>query len=161
MSTKDFSNAQEHMIAKYLGWKVVSGSGARPFHVGDVWSDEWLGECKTHVKVGDKVTFYAQHWRKICREADSCMKKPILITDFGTQQPEDTFVVFNEFHADLDTLPIRLVDRIHDGVNISFDPEIFHEALKSTNKQGIVTVLCSKRIVITTLKLFKEMLERI
>lgn len=161
MSTKDFSNAQEHMVAKYLGWKVVSGSGARPFHVGDVWSDEWLGECKTHVKVEDKVTFYAQHWRKICKESDSCMKKPILITDFGTQKSEDTFVLFNEFHADLDTLPIRLVDGIHDGTNISFDSEIVYNALNENHKQGIVTVLCSKRIVITTLKLFKEMLERI
>lgn len=36
MATKDYSSKQESMVAEYLGWKTVVGSGARDFHYGDI-----------------------------------------------------------------------------------------------------------------------------
>ena len=46
MSTKDFSSVQEHSIANSLGWKVVSGSGARNFHPGDIVSESGLENAR-------------------------------------------------------------------------------------------------------------------
>ena len=36
MNNKYYSDRQEKMIADYLGWKQVVGSGSRPFTPGDV-----------------------------------------------------------------------------------------------------------------------------
>ena len=49
--TKFYSERQEKYIANQLGWDVVTGSGARDCHPGDVKSDAYLGECKTHTTV--------------------------------------------------------------------------------------------------------------
>ena len=86
MATKDYSSVQEGKLADYLGWKVVSGSGARNFFKGDIESNEWLGECKTHVSTGNKIQFKKDVWDKICKEAISCHKSPVLFTDDGSQQ---------------------------------------------------------------------------
>lgn len=85
MATKDFSSIQEHKIAHFLNWRVVSGSGARNFYPGDIESDMWLGECKTHVSEQSKIVFKKDFWIKICNEADSKFKRPVLIVDDGTQ----------------------------------------------------------------------------
>ena len=45
--TRFYSNKQEKKVAKVLGGKQVSNSGATPFHTGDVRTDKWLIECKT------------------------------------------------------------------------------------------------------------------
>lgn len=91
MSTKDFSNLQENMIAKALGWNVVSGSGARPLHPGDVISSEFLGECKTHEHPGNKIVFNSSVWHKIKDEALSKFKHAVLFTDDGSQSLEHTW----------------------------------------------------------------------
>ena len=91
--TKYYSDKQETVVANYLGWKRVSASGARPFNKGDIVSEQWLCECKTHTArtVDYKVMFSV--WRKIEREAMSCMKRPVLIIDNGTQKIEDQCAV--------------------------------------------------------------------
>lgn len=72
--TKYYSSRQEHMVADYLGWSVVSGSGARSFNPGDIRSDDFLGECKTFTKESDDVYCYNSVWSKITEEATSVMK---------------------------------------------------------------------------------------
>lgn len=89
--TKYYSNIQEHRVAEYLGWEVVVGSGATATRPGDIVSAQWLGECKTHIKQGNKVVFYRKHWDKIKKEATSKFKYPVLIVDDGTQDIEHTW----------------------------------------------------------------------
>lgn len=92
--TKYYSSIQEKRIADALGWEVVSGSGARDFHPGDIISDKWMGECKTHTSPCEKVKFYADVWDKICEEAASKFKYPVLFADDGTQRLENTWCIF-------------------------------------------------------------------
>lgn len=94
MATKDFSSIQEHRIADFLNWRVVSGSGARNFYPGDIESTSWLGECKTHVTEQSKIVFKKDFWIKICNEADSKFKRPVLIVDDGTQHLSNTWCMF-------------------------------------------------------------------
>lgn len=93
MNNKEFSNRQEKMVADYMGWKVVSGSGARPFAPGDVANSQWLVECKTHNTEQENVVFRKTHWKKISEEARSVNKYSILITDNGTQKLQNTWVM--------------------------------------------------------------------
>ena len=93
-STKDVSEEQETMIARYLGWSRVSGSGARPGHPGDIKSDEWLGECKTHMVPGKPIKFDFDVWQKISNEAVSQFKKPALFSDDGMRDIDSTWVMF-------------------------------------------------------------------
>lgn len=95
MSTKDFSQVQENRISKYLGWTRVVASGARPFYPGDIESDEWLGECKTHVDKVSKLAVSYKVWRKIKDESLSKYKFPVLFVDDGSQQIENTWAVFD------------------------------------------------------------------
>lgn len=85
MNTKDFSGIQEKAVANYLNWNRVSGSGARPFNKGDVYSDKWLGECKTHMKSSDSIVIYYSHLAKISNEAMFSNRKSVLIVDNGSQ----------------------------------------------------------------------------
>lgn len=94
MSTKDFSNKQEQMIATYLDWKQVVGSGSRPTFTGDVISDEWLGECKTHTKPDHKIVFDIKVWNKIVSEASAKFKQPAYFVDDGSQKSARTWVMF-------------------------------------------------------------------
>lgn len=95
MNNKYFSDRQEKMIANYLGWKQVIGSGSRPFTPGDVGSYSWLGECKTHDTEKPTISFLKSHWLKICEEAFAKHRRPVLFKDNGTQKAENTWVLTN------------------------------------------------------------------
>lgn len=97
MSTKDYSSKQEKMIADYLGWRVVKGSGARACHPGDIIGDDWLGECKTHTKPDQPIFFSADVWSKIQEEAVFQHRNPVLFADDGSQTIEKTWCMFNHF----------------------------------------------------------------
>ena len=45
--TRFYSNRQEKAVAKAVGGKQVSNSGATAFSKGDVRTADWLIECKT------------------------------------------------------------------------------------------------------------------
>ena len=94
-STKYYSNIQEKQIADALGWHQVSGSGARNLHPGDVISDDWMGECKTHTKPGNKIVFDFKVWEKIRDEAISQFKYAVLFSDDGSQRLDKTWCMFN------------------------------------------------------------------
>ena len=83
---KYYSNKQETTVASYLGWSVVTGSGSRSTLPGDIQSDEWLGECKTHETTGHKIIFYHSVWTKLQDEAISKYKFPALFVDDGSQK---------------------------------------------------------------------------
>ena len=87
---KDASSKQEHLIASYLGWSVVSGSGSRACRPGDIQSDQWLGECKTHTTPTSRYTFLQSVWDKLSDEAASRFKYAVLFVDDGTQKVEHT-----------------------------------------------------------------------
>lgn len=93
-STKEFSEIQENMVASFLGWKRVTGSGSRPGHPGDVIGDEWLAECKTHTIPNRPLVFDFRVWEKIAAEAKSQFKQPVLIVDDGSQIVGTTWVMF-------------------------------------------------------------------
>ena len=93
MNNKESSSKQEKMVADYMGWKVVTGSGARPFAPGDVANSQCLVECKTHNTEQRNIVFRKTHWKKISKEARSVNKYPILITDNGAQKSTNTWVM--------------------------------------------------------------------
>ena len=100
-ATKFYSNKQESLIADYLGWKRTSGSGARPFQKGDIYSDDFLGECKTHTKSQADVAFMLLDWRKLLIEAKGASRKPILFSDNGTQKLDATFCMIDRKFSDV------------------------------------------------------------
>lgn len=93
MTNKEASYKQEHMVADYMEWSVVSGSGSRPFKPGDITSDYFLVECKTHIQPQDTIVFKKAHWDKIQIESQSTYKRPLLVTDDGTQKSDHTWVM--------------------------------------------------------------------
>ena len=93
--TKYYSELQENRISGYLGWHTVVGSGATPTKPGDIYSEQWLGECKTHTKKSDKVVFKLEHWLKIKKEAQSKFKYPVLFVDNGTQDIHYTWCLID------------------------------------------------------------------
>lgn len=95
LATKDCSSRQEKLIANYLGWKRVVASGARACHPGDISSDTWLGECKTHMRPGARIKFVFKEWAKIYEEATSKFKFPALFVDDGSQTIENTWCMLN------------------------------------------------------------------
>lgn len=118
MNTKKFSNEQEKKIADFLGWSLVSGSGARMLP-GDIQNEYWLGECKTHIQLQDNIIFYKQHWDKIKSEAQSVFKYPILFVDNGSQRIENTWALFGDVLA-VDEYDVVALSDIKIGVNIRF-----------------------------------------
>lgn len=92
---KECSRKQEKLIANLLDWNVVSGSGARNLYPGDIQSDEWLGECKTHTTPGHKIVFFKTVWEKIVDEAIAKHRFPALFVDDGSQAISNTWVMYN------------------------------------------------------------------
>lgn len=123
MNNKYFSDRQEKMIAEYLGWHQVIGSGARPFTPGDVGSYAWLGECKTHDTEKSNISFLKSHWVKICEEAYSKHRRPILFKDNGTQRAENTWVMvtLNTFMPTTVNAISGLKNTSRKGLSFTFD----------------------------------------
>ena len=117
MTNKEASELQETRLAKILGWRRVSGSGARSNYPGDIESDQYLGECKTHTAAIRTITFVKGVWDKIRDEAASRFKNPVLLVDDGTQSPLGTWCLL----ATTDLCDVVVVDfPFGIGKNISF-----------------------------------------
>lgn len=161
MSTKDYSSKQETAIAKFLGWSVVSGSGSRACCPGDITSFDWLGECKTHLSPNTKITFYETVWHKICDEAASKFKYPVLFVDDGSQSIDHTWCVYPINAVSSADLIVRPYTRKFQR-NISF----YHSSLlqesqqiklcEPTDSAGVVfaTTFGGHRVGIATLRTF-------
>ena len=114
MTNKEASYNQEHMVANFLGWQVVSGSGSRPFSPGDIKNENYLLECKTHTKEQSNIVFYKNHWDKICKEARSVNKYPALVVDEGSQRAENTWVMIPKR-----VIPVENINQVLHLVNTS------------------------------------------
>lgn len=153
MATKDFSNKQETMIAAFLGWETVVGSGARDFHYGDLIELQWLGECKTHMNPKKKITFYQSHWDKIVLESLFHHRNPVLIVDNGTQNLNNTYCMFKYEFDSLDTNAAINLDYHKGNLNLLLDnlgSETVYKVIRF-DKRSIVYI-CS-------IHKFKELLE--
>ena len=130
MSTKDYSSKQEKMIADYLGWSVVSGSGAAACYPGDIISDEWLGECKTHMTTNCKIVFKKSHWKKICDESTVKRRFPVLFTDDGSQKSSRTWCLFKCIHLDRSRSSFLDLPDYNSKVNLTFIHNDLEDRLK-------------------------------
>ena len=86
----------------------MSGSGARYCSPGDVRSEQFLGECKTHVSRTPKIEFRLDYWKKICDEATSHGKIPIMFADDGSQSVDNTYCIVPE--APIDTSEFEVIE---------------------------------------------------
>lgn len=123
MNNKYYSNRQEKMIAQYLGWGQVVGSGSRPFTPGDVNEYRWLGECKTHDTERSNIIFMKCHWLKILGESMSKGRYPVLFVDNGTQLAKNTWVMVSLglFDPTIVNIIDGLKNRATKGNSLNFD----------------------------------------
>lgn len=158
LSTKDYSNAQESMIADFLGWSKVAGSGAADFHAGDVVSDKFLGECKTHESVGSKVVFRQDVWKKITDEAMVFGRKPVLFADDGSQSWRRTYCLVKK-PVDLSFLPKKEFFVSSYNVNfkkqLNFDPDKLYAKMKK-NDNSVFVVAWVEDVLLMNLNTFNE-----
>ena len=92
--TRFYSNKQEKQVAKTLGGRQVSNSGATPFRKGDVTTKEWLIECKTNTT--EKKSFsIKKEWLDKNKEEAFAMGKDYnaLAFDFGMS---DNYYIVDE-----------------------------------------------------------------
>ena len=82
--TRFYSSKQEKQVAKAIGGKQTSNSGATAFSKGDVRTDLFLLECKTCVKPQKSFTVQKE-WFTKNREESFAMGKPFsaVVFDFG------------------------------------------------------------------------------
>jgi hypothetical protein len=165
LPTKYYSNRQEAAVADFLGWKRTSASGARPFDKGDIQSEEYCGECKTFCREVASISFKYSDWQKICKEALSCMKKPVLFTDDGSQKVENTYcIVPTKFciFPDGRTINYRVASSsCHFGVSekrITVAKKAVEDAL-SGGFDGVTFCEWGDQLCIMRLSTFKSMLD--
>ena len=138
--TKFYSSLQEKTIADYLGWSVVSASGARHFEPGDIKSTEWLAECKTHTKETDNIVIDKEVWKKISNEARGKMRKPVLFVDNGTQELKNTWAIFPKrlyYKDDIELISPKFSESTK---KITFKHSIFSKEFSGNNKGCLISV---------------------
>jgi len=82
--TRYYSGRQEKAIAKAVGGKTVANSGATPFHLGDVRTENFLIEAKTCTSEKQSFTI-KKEWLEKNEEERFAMHKDYsaLAFDFG------------------------------------------------------------------------------
>lgn len=163
-SNKYYSNRQETMIAKYLGWGQVSGSGARPFTPGDVNSFQWLGECKTHNEERSNIMFLKIHWFKITEEARAKNKYPVLFVDNGTQESANTWIMtpLSIFDPSIVNVLDGLKNTSTKGNSLTFDYKEGKELYKKTavaEKFNVFKIHWDRDLAVMPLSTFRDYIE--
>lgn len=93
--TRFYSSRQEKKVAKAVGGKQVSNSGATAFNKGDVTSDNFLIECKTCVE--DKKSFsIKQDWLEKNKEEAFEMGKDYSALAFNFGPSSENYYVIDE-----------------------------------------------------------------
>lgn len=156
---KEVSSKQEKLVAKYLSWNVVSGSGARPTRCGDIISSNWVGECKTHQTVKSKIVFQVKWWSKLCDEAASLRKYPVLIVDDGSQSIEHSWCMF---YSTFDTPGANFVEvECKNHSSISLDDEKLKNICKESRNPLtlFITILPNEKryVCISSLETFRNL----
>lgn len=82
--TRFYSSRQEKAVAKAIGGKQQSNSGATPFQKGDAVSEKWLVECKTKTSESKSFSIKKEWLEKNAEEAFAMNKQySALVFDFG------------------------------------------------------------------------------
>lgn len=155
MATKDYSIKQEKMIANYLEWDCVVASGARPCHPGDLTSDYWLGECKTHVTAESRIKFSFREWEKICEEAASKGKFAVLFVDDGSQKAFRTWCMIDAKTAPFEFKPLPIYTTVA-KCSLFLTSEHMNDCDASELK-ALKFEFNGKRVLIMRLETFKTM----
>jgi len=164
-NNKIYSDRQEKMIANYLGWKQVVGSGSRPFIPGDVNAYDWLGECKTHDTEKPTIIFMKQHWLKICEEATAKHRFPVLFKDNGTQRADNTWVmtVSNVFDPSIINIISGLKNTSVKGNSLTFNladtSELYKKNSVSDKLNAFKFCWEGRELVVMPLSTFKDFIE--
>lgn len=115
MSTRKVSKKMEARLAKTLGGKRQSNSGATPFQKGDVITKLFAIEAKTSMTPKQSISIRKEWLDKIRREAFA-MGKPYsaLAFDFGTSSlgNKETFYIIDE------QLFIKLHEKLEEEENV-------------------------------------------
>lgn len=92
--TRYFSDRQEKKVAKRVGGKQVSNSGATAFNKGDVVTDDWLIECKTCTSPKSSMSV-KKEWLEKNKEEAFAMRRSYsaVAIDFGSS---DTYYIIDE-----------------------------------------------------------------
>lgn len=100
MSTRKVSKKMEARLAKTLGGKRQSNSGATPFQKGDVVTELFVIEAKTSMKPKKSVSIQQEWIEKLKQEAFAMGKSNWAIAfDFGqtsTLGKPETFYIIDE-----------------------------------------------------------------
>lgn len=157
--TKMYSDKQEKLVASFMSdsnsdWKQVTGSGARPNFPGDVISKDWLCECKTHTKPYQPIIFVFKVWDKICEEASGIFRKPVLVTDDGSQTLEKTYC--------LTKIGLISADSNNTGYPNYTNKYSYRKSVNDIEKQhGLDYVIYKDQLLlICRLSVFKELISR-
>ena len=109
--TRFYSSMQEKEVAKVVGGKQQANSGASTWQKGDVRSDKFLIECKTHTQEKKSTTIQKEWLEKIREEAIGMRKEQYALAfDFGPGTPryyvidERLFRRLNQFLEEEDDL---------------------------------------------------------
>ena len=159
--TKFYSSKQEKLVADYNVWEVVSGSGAR-FQPGDVRSAVWLGECKTHSESDHKILFERKVWDKICREAMSQLRAPVLFVDDGSQSISQTWCMIPVSKVPVTDPAVVASPFPHPvRVNVTLSSDTALAKYKSDCIAAGVDIICwvTKDVAILPLEKFKQLIK--
>lgn len=152
-STKFYSDKQEKLVANHTNGRQISGSGARPFAPGDVESEDWLIECKTHTTPGHKISFTESVWNKIQDEAMIRHKYPAYVVDDGSQMLSNQRVLFSLCPEDLSSLPKENIQKFVKAA-ITFPVESIRSGVIYQAYWG------GKTVYVVSLKYFEELFSR-
>lgn len=93
--TRFYSNRQEKQVAKAVGGKQTANSGATAFQKGDVFTADWLIECKTSTH--QKKSFSIQReWLEKNKEESFAMNKYYSALAFNFEPDGDNYYVIDE-----------------------------------------------------------------
>lgn len=94
-STRYYSRKQEDKVAKELGGKVVSNSGATKFYKGDIITDYFLIEAKTCMEPKKSFSI-KKEWLETVEKEKIGEKKPYsaLVFDYGDNK--ERYYIINE-----------------------------------------------------------------
>lgn len=94
--TRYYSKKQEDSVAKELGGKRTSNSGATPFSKGDVNTNDFLIECKTKTTLSNSISIKKEWIDKNIKESLFMGKKYCSIAfNFGPDQPN--YYIIDEY----------------------------------------------------------------
>ena len=94
--TRFYSSKQEKKVAKVLGGKTVSNSGAPAFVAGDVTLNDWLIECKTTTATSKASFSIKKEWLEKNKEEAFAVRKQHSALAFRFGADEEDYYIISE-----------------------------------------------------------------